>query len=435
MRFAALPLLTFVTNHSPAAVGAVAAATALPWLLLALPAGIMVDRMDPARVIAGANLARAFACGALLLAVTAGVVTIPLLAALGFALTTAETFADSAAQALLVSLVDEDDLERANARFVSSENVGVDLLGPLLSGGLFVLARWLPFAVSGVVFVGAAFVVLSLPGRLRAEAPAAGLDRRATERSSVTSAMRIVFTDPVLRPLVITVAGLALGLAAMEGVLVVYATGPLHLPTALFPSLLAAYSIGLLVSAALVSRAIRRFRAGPLMMFAVGVTGITLITLGTFPHKSVVWFTFAVMGAAVGLWNVLSASRRQRQTPRHMTASVSSAFRAISWGSVPVGSALGGFAASRWGVLTAFVISGLLVLLVGLAMCRSFLAADPMPIERPVDGPPGRPGDPAEPAPAEAAKIPAPARDPDDRLAEVPMAPDLVGTDPGELAF
>ena len=386
MRFAALPLLALATNPSPAAVGAVAAATGLPWLLVALPAGILVDRLDPSRVIAGANFVRALACAVLLFAVTSGWSSILLLAAVGFLLTTAETFADSAAQTLLVQIVPPEDLERANARFVSSENVGVDLIGPLLSGGLFALARWLPFLVSGVVFLGAAVVVLTLPGRSpdghpRPDGPVRESRTGGTTRSRISGAMKVIFTDPVLRALVITVTGLSLGLAAMEGVLVVYATGPLHLPSGLYPSLLAAYSVGLLASTSLVPRALRRFRAGPLMISAVGVTALTLVVLGLFPEKGVAWFTFAVMGAAVGLWNVLSASRRQRRTPRTMTASVSSAFRTLTWGAVPIGSALGGLAASRWGVLTAFVVAGLLVLAVGMAMYRSFVGPDPTPVD------------------------------------------------------
>ena len=91
MRFAALPLLTVITDHSPAAVAAVAAAASLPWLLVALPAGILVDRLNPARVTAAVNLARAAVAILLVLAVLADALSIPLLALPGFALTTAET--------------------------------------------------------------------------------------------------------------------------------------------------------------------------------------------------------------------------------------------------------------------------------------------------------------------------------------------------------
>ena len=44
-------------------------------------------------------------------------------------------------------------LERANARFVTVETLALDLAGPLAAGVLFLLAPWLPFAVSAVCFL------------------------------------------------------------------------------------------------------------------------------------------------------------------------------------------------------------------------------------------------------------------------------------------
>ena len=56
------------------------------------------------------------------------------------------------------------------------------------------------------------------------------------------------------------------------------------------------------------------------------------------------------MGLAGGTWNVLSATRRQRRTPHAMIGRVSSAFRVVAWGVIPIGAALGGLVGERWGV-------------------------------------------------------------------------------------
>lgn len=80
---------------------------------------------------------------------------IPLLCAVGFVLTTAETFADSAGQSLLVRLAPENRLETANARMLTAENIGLDLLGPLAAGGLFVIAHRLPLAAAAGIFLAA----------------------------------------------------------------------------------------------------------------------------------------------------------------------------------------------------------------------------------------------------------------------------------------
>jgi len=385
MRFAAVPLLALATNPTPAGISAVAAAMSLPWLLVALPAGALVDRMDPGRVIAGANLARALSSGVLVWAVLAGRVDIPLLCIVGFVLTSAETFADSAAQSLLVRIVPSAQLERANARFVSSENVALDLVGPLAAGGLFVVLPWLPFAVSATLFVitGVAMLTLTghrepLPGDLGGTedsqgAAGAGAGPATDDRAAFADGFRTIFRDSALRELVISVAVMVAAIGAMEAVLVLYSASSLHLPTAFYPTLLACYSVGLLTSAALVGRLAGRFRPGQLMLTAIAGIGTTMVVLGLFPDPVVAWVCFGLMGAAGGVWNVLSATRRQRRTPRHMLARVSSTFRALTWGALPVGATLGGLGGERWGVPTVFVVAGAVVLVLGAVVAASFL--------------------------------------------------------------
>lgn len=381
MRFAALPLLALTLSPSPAAISAVAAATTLPWLLVALPAGAVVDRLDPAAVIAWVNAGRALTTALLVFAVVTHHEGIPLLCVVGFLLTTGETFADSAGQSLLVRLVPPDRLESANARFVGSENVGLDLIGPLAAGGLFVVAHWLPFAIAAAIFLTTSFVVLAMRGQRAVDqgrsADVDPADRPAPEqpaRLSMGAGFRVIFTDPQLRTLVVTVAIMSAAIAAAEGVLVLYSASSLRLPTALYPTLLACYSVGLLVAAAAVSRWGAGARPGRVMAVAVAVIGATLLAMGLFHHPLVAWCSFLLMGAAGGVWNVLSASRRQRRTPQSMIARVSSTFRAIAWGALPLGTALGGLIGERWSVPTVFVVAGLLVLVLA-AVSGRFLTA------------------------------------------------------------
>ena len=71
-----------------------------------------------------------------------------------------------------------------------------------------------------------------------------------------------------------------------------------------------------------------------LVVAAFGI-GLTMLALGLAP---VPWWpgsSYAVMGLAGGTFNVLVATRRQRQTPHDMIARVSSAFRVAAWGLHP----------------------------------------------------------------------------------------------------
>ena len=151
-----------------------------------------------------------------------------------------------------------------------------------------------------------------------------------------------LFSDPVLRTLAITVAVMATANAAADAVLVIYGTQTLQMSDALYPTLLVAYSLGTLVAAALVGRLIARFRGGQAMMIALFGISAAMLLLGLVPVVGVAWLAFAVMGLAGGTWNVLSATRRQRRTPHDMIARVSSAFRVVAWGVIPIGATLGG---------------------------------------------------------------------------------------------
>lgn len=385
LRLIALPLLAVSIDRSPTAVAAVAVATTLPWLLVAVPAGALVDRLDPAMTMMLAHLTRVLLTVALTVAVITGQVSIGLLCALGFGITSAETVADGSAQTLLLRTVTPAALEQANARFVTVETISLDLAGPLLAGVLFVLAPWAPFALSAACFLVAAALARGMP---RIPAVIVGNDRtdrgQGTLRSIRAGLVRLL-ADPVLRVLVVTVAVMNTAIAAAEAVLVLYGTGSLGMSEAFYPTLMVAYSIGILTAAFGVGRLVGRVRGGVLMMGALAAIGTCLIVMGAFPTVVVALITWAVMGIALGTWNVLSATRRQRRTPHSMIARVSSAFRVVAWGFMPLGGVFGGVIGSAYGVNSVYLVAGAAVLVFGLFVVRSFVRVEPGEQVEPAD--------------------------------------------------
>lgn len=385
LRLIALPLLAVSIDRSPTAVAAVAVATTLPWLLVAVPAGALVDRLDPAMTMMLAHLTRVLLTVALTVAVITGQVSIGLLCALGFGITSAETVADGSAQTLLLRTVTPAALEQANARFVTVETISLDLAGPLLAGVLFVLAPWAPFALSAACFLVAAALARGMP---RIPAVIVGNDRtdrgQGTLRSIRAGLVRLL-ADPVLRVLVVTVAVMNTAIAAAEAVLVLYGTGSLGMSEAFYPTLMVAYSIGILTAAFGVGRLVGRVRGGVLMMGALAAIGTCLIVMGAFPTVIVALITWAVMGIALGTWNVLSATRRQRRTPHSMIARVSSAFRVVAWGFMPLGGVFGGVIGSAYGVNSVYLVAGAAVLVFGLFVVRSFVRVEPGEQVEPAD--------------------------------------------------
>src|SRR3954447_464671 len=74
-----LPLLAATLTRSPALVAGIAMAERLPWLLFALPAGALADRLDRRRVMIGVQLRRLAVIGSLAVLTAADLTTIWLL--------------------------------------------------------------------------------------------------------------------------------------------------------------------------------------------------------------------------------------------------------------------------------------------------------------------------------------------------------------------
>jgi MFS family permease len=115
MYLAGLPLLAARLTSDPLAVSAVTFAAWLPWLLVALASGALVDRWDRRRVLWTADAGRGVLVGTLAVVVLAGWASIWLLATVGFLLGVGQTLFDSAVLAIIPALVSRDRgrLERA----------------------------------------------------------------------------------------------------------------------------------------------------------------------------------------------------------------------------------------------------------------------------------------------------------------------------------
>ena len=112
---AALPLLAATLTRDPVAISVLAALAFLPWLLFAIPAGTLVDRMNRRTAMAAANTFRGVMVGVLAVSVITDHASLPLLYVVAFLLGCAETVYDSAARAMLPGVVSRASSSGATA--------------------------------------------------------------------------------------------------------------------------------------------------------------------------------------------------------------------------------------------------------------------------------------------------------------------------------
>ncbi|WP_055743911.1 MFS transporter [Brevibacillus choshinensis] len=176
-----LPLLAVRLTDSPVLVAGVSSALTLPWLLFALPVGVVVDRLDRKRIMVVVNLIRTAAVGSLAFAQQFDWLTVFVLGFLAFLVGTCETVSDTTSGALVPSVVNHDRLEQANARIISAETIMNSFIGGPLGGYLLTIGLLLPAVGSAASFLAAAVALLLMRGHFTVERkqPAGCFGRRS----------------------------------------------------------------------------------------------------------------------------------------------------------------------------------------------------------------------------------------------------------------
>jgi len=166
----------------------------------------------------------------------------------------------------------------------------------------------------------------------------------------------------VLRRLVLVVALLGVAQQAVYGILVLYVTDELGLPSSGYGWMLTAAAVGSLAGAKAAARIADRLGTGGSLVLSVAVSGATYLAIAVLPVWPALAVLLALNSAAVVLWNVVTVSLRQRLVPGDMLGRVTSGIRLAAWGVMPLGSLLGGAVADRAGLAAPWVVSGVLLL-------------------------------------------------------------------------
>lgn len=360
-----LPLLAVSLTSDPVLISGLTAFAFLPWLLFGLPGGALVDRLDRRRAMSSVNIMRAVLLGALVLLVVAGAGHILVLYVAAFALGLCQVVYDSAARAILPQVVDRRNLDKANSWLTVEETVGQSFVGPPVGAALFGWFRAVPFIGSAIGFALAAFLVLAVPGRFRAERAGA-----TTLRADIGEGLRWLWRHPMLRGLTI-LSGLIVGCHAMATSLnVLYALNTLHLSPSLYGILFMAMGIGGLTGAAVVGPLTSRLGRPRMITIAAAIAPVMCVLLGTVTNRWAAGVWFFGMAVGVTMWNVLSMSLRQAMIPAELLGRVLGAHRVALWGGIPLGALIGGALAGRTSVSAVFLVSGLAQLVIVVLIHR-----------------------------------------------------------------
>jgi predicted MFS family arabinose efflux permease len=343
--FVTVPLVAAGLTDDPRLVAGLATTYALVRLVVALPAGVYVDRLDRRTLLVAANVLRGSAVLALAASIHAGVASLVVLYVVLAVVGVLESAADGAAVAVLPSLVPADRLDRANARITGTQLVADEFVGPPLGGVLFAVAAAVPVYATGGLWVAAGAVALALPRRGDPAPPAGDAPRPSVVREAAAGVGWLA-GHRVVGSLAL-IGGLAsVGYMLPFSVLVLFARDRLGLDAAGYGVLLAASALGGLAGSVIAAPLRARLGARWTIVGALALGAASLAGLAVTRDPVVAGILLALYILHAVVWGICATSLRQRLVPADLLGRVGAAGRVLGLLGLAVGSALGGLLAT-----------------------------------------------------------------------------------------
>jgi MFS family permease len=349
--------------------GLIAAAGYVAWLVIGLPAGVIVQRLPLRGTQIGADVVRALAVASIPVAWWLGLLSVPQLIIVALILSFAHVLFFVANTTFLPEIVSRDQLQSRNS-LTSGTHATTQLAGPSLGGlAVQVLGAVPTLLIDAASYLVSAALMRSLPPRhgRRPEHPA---PMSALIRQGWSSVTR----HPVMGPAMWSATALNFVSGAHLALFPLYLVRDLHAPAAVVGLLLAVDGLGTLIGAALTTRVTNALGTarGLIILGFVGAAAAFVIPLGTGWTAYLAFTAGGLIFAGTGvIFSVTTRTYRQIASPPELLSRVMATVRFVSWGAIPVGGLTAGALAGPLGVQTTLLIVAVFAVLAPLALFLS----------------------------------------------------------------
>ena len=360
----ALQVIVVVSHHTGAAgVGLVTAARWLPYPLVGLVAGVLVDHARRRPLLVTTDVVRGLLL--VLVPVLAWSHHLSLVVVMGFmvAFGMMSLLNDTASQSLLPRLVPASQLTAANARLDQSA-AAAQVSGPATGGAVVSL-----LSAPGAVLIDAvsyfAFAVLLL--RLPIDEPAARRVSLRDVRHEALEGLRWIYRHTTLRPLALSTHGWFVCNAVAAAILPVFVLRTLGVSTLGYGVVLSVSGVGALMGSLAATRLGARFGCGRVVVTCRAATAVAWGVMALSPHHALGWIVLGagqlVLGVSMGAENANEMGYWQVVTPDALQGRMNATRRSINRAMIviaaPVGGALGdaiGYRLTLWAVAGGFLV-------------------------------------------------------------------------------
>jgi MFS family permease len=352
----ALPIIAVVSlQATESQMGILGAAGTAAFPLIGLFVGVWVDRHRRRPILIGGDLGRGVVVAAIAILAFAGLLEITHLYVLGFLTGVLTVFFDIAYQAYLPSLVEREQLVEGNSKLETTNSLS-QVAGPSAAG---VIIRTLG-AAWAMVFDALSFVFsAAMMFGIRKEEPVADPAARKSMWAEAREGLSVVFGDRRLWSIAGCTATANLFGSAFFALYVLFAVRELGLDAVGLGAIFGLGSLGGLAGAVLAGRIAKRIGVGSTILLGIVAGGVPLAgVLFATPGSAFFILVAAQFATAFGvlLYNINQVSLRQGLVPVRLQGRLNATMRFLVWGTIPVGSLLGGLLGTILGLRPAMAI-------------------------------------------------------------------------------
>lgn len=331
--FAALPFFVYQITGSVLATGVMFMIQIVPPLILGSIAGVFVDRWDRRWTMIGSSLFRGAVLLILLAVRSPDMIWIVYLA--GFLESAASQFFGPANNALLPTLVDEDQLLTANSLDSLGEN-GARLIGPALGGVLLAAV-----GLQGVILfdIGTYLLAALLMSFIRVRSNLEAADQEHYESAGsafstfwneFVSGFRLVRGKPALSRIFLVLVVAMLGDSILSVLLVAFFQDVVGVGATEFGVVLTVRGLAGIIGGIVVGAFGSRFNPYHLISIGLLATGIALVAMVRFPVYVITLIIMILLSVPLMAWLISSQTWIQTHAPDEFRGRVFGVYGTLS---------------------------------------------------------------------------------------------------------
>lgn len=366
----ALPLTALaVLDATPFEMGMIAAAGYVAWLVIGLPAGVIVQRLPLRGTQVGADLIRALAVASIPVTWWLGLLTVAHLVVVALVISFAHVVFFVANTTFLPEIVSRDQLQSRNS-LTSGTHATTQLAGPSLGGLAVQLLGAVPtLLIDAVSYLISAALLRTLPAR-HGHRP----DRPTPMGAMIREGWAFVTRHPIMGPAMWSATAMNFVSGAYHALFPLYLIRDLHASPGVVGLLLAVDGVGTLIGAALTTRVTNALGTarGLIILGFVEAAGAFIIPAGTGWAAYLAFSAGVLIFAGTGVvFSVTTRTYRQIASPPELLSRVMATVRFVSWGAIPVGGLVAGALAGPLGTRPTLLIVAAVAVLAPLALLLS----------------------------------------------------------------